>query len=91
MVEAIEEAQELPADPARGGHGAWQEGVGSAIPVGVPVPVDFGWCVVLLKRHSSIVDFVSKGRLHATAFRPSARVANPTPRQNEPQGEAPDP
>ena len=37
------------------------------------------------------VDFGSKGRLHATAFRPSARVANPTPRQNEPQGEGPDP
>ena len=37
------------------------------------------------------VDFGSRGRLHATAFRPSARVANPTPRQNEPQGEAPDP
>ena len=35
----IEEAQELPVDPARGGHGAWEEGVGSAIPVGVPVPV----------------------------------------------------
>ena len=37
------------------------------------------------------VDFGSAGRLHATAFRPSARVANPTPRQNEPQGEVPDP
>ena len=35
----IEEAQELPVDPARGGHCAWEEGVGSAIPVGVPVPV----------------------------------------------------
>ena len=35
----IEEAQELPVDPARGGHGTWEEGVGSAIPVGVPVPV----------------------------------------------------
>ena len=35
----IEEAQELPVDPARGGHGAWEEGIGSAIPVGVPVPV----------------------------------------------------
>ena len=46
-----------------------------------------GWCVVLLER----VDFGSRGRLHATAFRPSARVANPTPRQNEPQGEGPDP
>ena len=37
------------------------------------------------------VDFGSRGRLHATAFRPSARVVNPTPRQNEPQGEVPDP
>ena len=37
--EDIEEAQELPVDPARGGHGTWEEGVGSAIPVGVPVPV----------------------------------------------------
>ena len=37
------------------------------------------------------VDFGSRGRLHATAFRPPARVANPTPRQNEPQGEVPDP
>jgi hypothetical protein len=27
------------------------------------------------------VDFGSRARLHATAFRPSARVANPTPRQ----------
>ena len=35
----IEEAQELPVDPARGGHGTWEEGVVSAIPVGVPVPV----------------------------------------------------
>ena len=35
----IEEAQELPVDPARGGHGTWEEGVGSAIPDGVPVPV----------------------------------------------------
>ena len=39
MGEDIEEAQELPVDPARGGHGAWEEGIGSAIPVGVPVPV----------------------------------------------------
>jgi hypothetical protein len=30
------------------------------------------------------VDFGSRGRLHDTAFRPSARVANPTPRQKEP-------
>ena len=37
--EDIQEAQELPADPARGGHCTWEEGVGSAIPVGVPVPV----------------------------------------------------
>ena len=29
--EDIEEAQELPVDPARGGHGTWEEGVGSAI------------------------------------------------------------
>ena len=36
--EDIEEAQELPVDPARGGHGTWEEGVGSAISVGVPVP-----------------------------------------------------
>ena len=31
-------------------------------------------------------DFGSRGRLHATALRPSARVANPTPRQNERKG-----
>ena len=35
--EDTEETQELPVDPARGGHGTWEEGVGSAIPVGVPV------------------------------------------------------
>ena len=27
--EDIEDAQELPVDPARGGHGTWEEGVGS--------------------------------------------------------------
>ena len=32
------------------------------------------------------VDFGSRGRLHATPFRHLARVPNPTPRQNEPQG-----
>ena len=39
VSEDIEEAQELPVDPARGGHGTWEEGVGSAISVGIPVPV----------------------------------------------------
>ena len=34
------------------------------------------------------IDFGSRGRLHTTAFRPSARVANS--RQNEPQDEVPD-
>ena len=37
--EDIEDAQELPVDPSRGGHCTWEEGVGSAIPVGVHVPV----------------------------------------------------
>jgi hypothetical protein len=35
--EDIDEAQELPVDPARGGHCTWEEG--NAIPVGVPIPV----------------------------------------------------
>ena len=48
-------------------------------------------CTATLGVEDLWVDFGSRGRLHATAFRPSARVANPTPRQNEPQGEVPDP
>ena len=49
VSEDIEEAQELPVDPAQGGHGTWEEGEGSAIPVGVPVPVAFHLfeCLVL--------------------------------------------
>ena len=34
LGEDIEEEQELPVDPARGGHGTWEEGVGGAISVG---------------------------------------------------------
>ena len=41
--EDVEEAQELPMNPARGSHYAWEEGVtegeGSVMPVGVPVTV----------------------------------------------------
>ena len=39
--EDVEEAQELPMNPAsfQGGHCKWEEGVGSAMPVGIPVPV----------------------------------------------------
>ena len=47
--EDVEEAQELPMNPARGGHCIWEEGEGSAMHVGIPVPVAiqlFG-CLVL--------------------------------------------
>ena len=37
--EDVEEAQERPMNAVRRGHCTWEEGVGSAIPVGVPVPV----------------------------------------------------
>ena len=37
--EDIEEAQELPMNPARGSRCTLEEGEGSAMPVGIPVPV----------------------------------------------------
>ena len=39
LGEDVEETQGLPMNPARGRHCTWEEGVGSAMPVGVPVPV----------------------------------------------------
>ena len=46
--EHIEKAQDLPVDPAQRGHGAWEEGIGSAISVGIPVPVALYLFVCLL-------------------------------------------
>ena len=37
--EDVEEAQELPTNSARGGHCTREEGVGSAMPAGIPVTV----------------------------------------------------
>ena len=37
--EDVEVAQELPMNPARGGHCTWKDGEGSATPVGIPIPV----------------------------------------------------
>ena len=39
VVDDVDEAQEIPINPDQSGHCTWEEGEGSAMPVGIPVTV----------------------------------------------------